>query len=230
MTMIKVFKVGGYVRDQIMGLYSKDIDYAVEAPSFDIMRQYIIDNGGQIFLETPQYFTIRCKINKEVADYVLCRKDGKYSDSRRPDEVIIGDIYDDLSRRDFTMNAIAIDENGNYIDPYGGIDDIKNRIIRCVGNSYDRFDEDALRILRAVRFAITKYMAIHEDIWACFMDEKLLMKLEKVSDDRVREELYKMFSCDTIKTLNMLESLPYHFKEILFQNFNIWLKPTSEVK
>src|SRR5579859_2576372 len=148
--MPNFYLVGGYVRDKILGIPSKDLDYSVEAASYEEMRQSIIDRGGTILLETPNFFTIRARIGKEVSDYVLCRKDGAYSDSRHPDSVEHGTLHDDLARRDFTMNAIAIDSDGNYIDPFNGISDIKNKLIRCVGNAQDRFDEDALRMLRAI--------------------------------------------------------------------------------
>src|SRR5689334_19330699 len=102
MNKVKLYKVGGYVRDQVLGLKSKDIDYAVEAESYDAMKNHLIEKGAKIYLEQPQYFTIRGKLNDEDADFVLCRKEGKYSDGRRPDTVEIGTIYDDLARRDFT--------------------------------------------------------------------------------------------------------------------------------
>src|SRR4051812_9903063 len=109
----KIYLVGGAVRDKIMNITPKDLDYSIECESFDAMRQYIIDRGGTIFLETPQYFTIRAKVPElGAADFVLCRRDGMYKDNRRPETVEVGTIFDDLARRDFTMNAIAIDEQG----------------------------------------------------------------------------------------------------------------------
>ena len=110
---MKIYQVGGSVRDEFLNIKSKDIDYAVEADSFGDMRKYMIDNGYNIFLETPQYFTIRAKFpdshecNHLVADFALCRIDGQYSDGRRPDKVHRATIHEDLSRRDFTINAIA---------------------------------------------------------------------------------------------------------------------------
>ncbi len=103
--MVKIYLVGGSIRDQLLGLKSKDLDYAVEAGSYEEMRDYIKENG-KIFLETPEYLTIRAHLkNGEPADFVLCRKDGEYSDGRRPDKVTPGTLYDDLARRDFTVNA-----------------------------------------------------------------------------------------------------------------------------
>lgn len=205
--MIKFFEVGGCVRDELMGVKSKDIDFAVEAPSFEAMRQAILDRGGKIFLESPEFFTIRARDKKlGPVDFVLCRKDGVYKDGRHPESVEIGTLRDDLSRRDFTMNAIAKDEDGNFIDPFNGQADIKNRIIRCVGNAEDRFGEDALRIIRAIRFSITKNMAMDHDIVACLMKSQIVMQLRAVSTERIREELLKCFAHDTFETLVVLNN------------------------
>lgn len=125
MSSIKFYQVGGSVRDSFIGLKSKDIDYAVEAPSFDAMREAIKERGGEIFLETPQFLTIRANVpGMGACDYVLCRKDGEYVDGRRPETVTAGTILDDLARRDFTMNAIAIAEDGTILDPFDGRKDI----------------------------------------------------------------------------------------------------------
>lgn len=225
---MKLYKVGGFVRDKLLGVKSKDIDYAIEAPSFDDMRNDIIELGGEIFLETPQFFTIRAKIKGEVADFVLCRKESQYSDGRHPDKVEIGTIYDDLARRDFTMNAIALCEDGTYIDPHGGIKDIeKYRIVRCVGSTYERFNEDALRMLRAIRFAITKKFVLHEDICSCLHDWEFVDTLKKVSIERIREELYRCFAFDTMETLFALERF-YKIQEVVFDEMGLKLKPTLE--
>jgi tRNA nucleotidyltransferase/poly(A) polymerase len=229
MNEIKVYQVGGSIRDEYLGLKSKDIDYSIEAESYDKMKQYIIDSGGTIFLETPKYLTIRANIpNLGATDYVLCRKDGQYHDSRHPESVEIGTIYDDLNRRDFTINAIAKNvDTGEIIDPHNGISDIKNKIIRCVGNPYDRFNEDALRILRAIRFSITKQMSIDYAIINCFYDTKIVNLLYNISKDRVRDELYKCFKFSTHETLKCLE-MYWKVRDVLFQNnsFDLWLEPT----
>lgn len=226
--MIKIYKVGGAVRDEILGIKSKDIDYAVEAPSWDEMKNYIASKG-KIYLESPQYFTIRAKMPElGDADYVLCRKDGEYTDGRRPDEVKIGTIMDDLARRDFTMNAIAIDTNTNEIlDPFNGQKDIKDRIIKCVGNASDRMTEDSLRMLRAIRFAVTKNFIIDIDIHEILQFEYGLIL--NISEDRVREELGRAFKYDTLKTLKILNEYP-NLVESIFKNFNIRLEPKSFIK
>ena len=221
---MKLYYVGGYVRDKILGLPSKDIDYAVEASSYEEMREYIA-SIGTIFLETPEYFTIRAKVGTETSDYVLCRKEKGYSDGRHPDVVEIGTIDDDLARRDFTMNAIAMRLDGSYYDPFQGLEDIRRGVIRCVRDTFDRFNEDPLRILRALRFGITKRMVLSQEI-----HEFLLFNLDKVdfsgvSIERKREELYKMFKFDTTASMRVIHQ--YRLYDILFDS-NMWLMPTTK--
>lgn len=231
---VKLYEVGGAVRDRFIGRINKDIDYAVEASSYEEMKEHILATGGVIFLESPQYVTIRAKwshlsLGKQTpCDFTLCRKESGYSDGRHPDHIEPGTILEDLARRDFTMNAIAINvESLSIIDPYGGIDDIDKKIIRTVGETKDRFKEDSLRMLRALRFSITLGFDITESIKkyiSSFGDE-----IENVSSDRIREELYKMFSHDTIKSIDLIYKIG--LDRYLFSNeTGIWLKPTSESK
>lgn len=222
--MVKFYKVGGCVRDEIIGRNSKDIDFSVEASSYDEMREEILRIGGTIFLETPQFLTIRAKIpGIGTTDYVLCRKDGAYNDGRHPDKVEAGSIYDDLERRDFTMNAIA-KYDGTYIDPHGGIKDIAQRIIRCVGSPEKRFTEDGLRILRAFRFAITLGFKLDKEISSFLYDSDLKGLLSGISKERIREELFKMFRADSISSFRTLDGFGMWF---LFED-DLWLKPTLE--
>lgn len=224
---VQIYKVGGAVRDEFLGVKSKDIDFAVEAPSYEAMRDYIAVNG-KIFLEKPEYFTIRAKLNGTDADFVLCRKEHGYSDGRRPDLVTAGDIYDDLSRRDFTVNAIAIRvSNGEVFDPHSGIDDIKDRIIRCVGRAEDRFTEDSLRLLRAVRFSITKSFEMSIDIQEFLNIKRKVQMLENVSKERIREELNRMMKFDTLATLKMFERFP-HLRDVVFNDSSLWLEATNK--
>ncbi len=144
---ITLYKVGGCVRDKIMGIAPKDIDFTVECSSFAEMEEYIKKEGGVIYQSKPEFLTIRAKVWGINADFVCCRQEGNYSDGRRPDEVKIGTILQDLSRRDFSINSIAekvVDgvDTGEYIDPYNGVGDIAKKIIRCVGKPEDRFNED----------------------------------------------------------------------------------------
>lgn len=227
--MIKLYWVGGYVRDQILGLKSKDIDFAVEAPSYEDMVAWI-KTQGEIFLESPEFWTVRAHLQgKQPADYVLCRKDGQYSDGRRPDSVSPGTVYDDLARRDFTMNAIAIDDQTKQIlDPFDGHGDIARKLIKCVGVSTLRFKEDALRLLRAIRFSITKGFFLSAEIEDCLDNDDLCTLLQtNVSDDRKRDELHRCFAYDTPRTLHLLKRFP-KVAEAVFKPKIIWLKPTME--
>jgi tRNA nucleotidyltransferase/poly(A) polymerase len=228
---INFWKVGGAVRDSLLGVQAKDVDFAVEAPSFDAMREAIVARGGKIFLETPEFFTIRAKVpNLGASDFVLCRKDGAYRDGRHPESVEVGTILDDLRRRDFTMNAIAISaDTGLIYDPLNGREDIHNRIIRAVGLPLDRFKEDRLRVFRAIRFAVQKGFAIEVNTaWAMTKVIRMDWQAFKgVSTERIREELLKMFAADWIGAFNMLNSF-----ELLpmIEERGIWLKPTTEAR
>lgn len=222
---MEYYKVGGCVRDAIMGVKSKDIDYTVVGESFAAMRADIEKRGGKIFVENEEFLTIRANVpNMGACDFVLARKDGDYSDGRRPDTVEMGTLEDDLARRDFTMNAIAQDEDGNIIDPYNGRFDIGRRVIVCVGNPTDRFSDDYLRMLRAVRFAVTKEMQLCGGIKNAIKEQYRYIR--KVSVERVREELHKAFMHDTVRTFYLLQELK--LLEEVFDWTPMRLKPTLE--
>jgi tRNA nucleotidyltransferase/poly(A) polymerase len=165
-----------------------------------------------------------------TSDFVLCRKDGAYSDGRHPEVVSVGTIYDDLKRRDFTINALAKDEAGIIIDPHGGKVDLEAGILKCVGDPRDRFSEDGLRMIRAIRFAVTKELEIHYEIDGLLQDEDFFKpRLKGVSIERIREELTKAFSYDTPATINEL----IYFSDLrryLFSLKGLWLKPTTELR
>lgn len=224
---INFFRVGGCLRDKFLGLESKDIDFAVEAPSFDALRDVILARGGRIFLETPETLTIRAIMPEfGAADFVLCRKDGPSTDGRHPDFVEVGTILDDLARRDFTINAIAENcETGEILDPHNGRKDIEDGIIRAVGSPDARFQEDRLRTFRALRFAITKNMRLHCEV-ASAIGRLTPTRFDAVSTERIREELLKMFRANTPRSFKMLQDFPVLW-EIVEQR-GIWFKPTTE--
>ena len=195
--------VGGAVRDAYLGIRSKDLDFTVEAPSFDAMRDAVLRLGGEIFLESPEYLTIRARV-KTAADFVLARRDGAYGDGRRPDSVEPGTIDDDLARRDFTCNAIAVLVDPARLrttgdpallmrgavehDPHGGRGDIARGTLRAVGRASDRIAEDPLRALRALRFVLTKGMAADPELTRALIATGPA-QLATVSLDRIREEV-----------------------------------------
>jgi tRNA nucleotidyltransferase/poly(A) polymerase len=220
---MELYEVGGCIRDEIMGVKSKDIDFSVVLdPSdldgrmtpFNIMSLRLEEMGFDIKQEKPEYLTIRAIFPKGHkykggADFVLARKEADYTDGRRPDTVIPGTLQDDLARRDFTMNAIAKAADGTLIDPFGGQEDIRNGIIRCVGNPFDRIlKEDPLRGLRAMRFSITKAFEIDQQILGVLKSRHFAEQIVKTTKaERVREELEKMFAANTLDTVMLLTEL-----------------------
>jgi len=225
---VKLYMVGGAVRDELLGKRSKDIDYAVEADSYTHMLEWVQANG-KVFLESPQHFTIRAHLKgHQPADFVLCRKEYGYTDGRHPDKVEAGTLLDDLARRDFTVNAIAKDSNGNFIDPHNGMADLKAMVLRCVGNPLDRFTEDALRVMRAMRFSLTKGFRIHSETKLAMWDLHVLENLKtKISVERKQEELTRCLAHDTIGTLDFLHNMGIEFQQAIFTG-KLWLKPTLE--
>lgn len=211
---VQFFEVGGCVRDEIMGVPSKDIDFSVIAPAFIDVERAVKAAGMKIVQEKPEFGTIRAVASRPFMghtgglDFVWARIDGPSSDGRRPDWTAPGTLMDDLARRDFTMNAIAKDEKGNIIDPFGGFTDIEHRIIRAVGKAEDRLTEDALRGLRALRFSVTKGFHIDSTITRFMRRASFSDMLSSVSKERQREEIEKMFAHDTLASLALLSQFP----------------------
>lgn len=228
-TSIKFYLTGGAVRDSLLGIHSKDLDFSVEAPSYDAMRSAIIERcGGNpdcVKVEKPEFATIRAVDPKlGGVDFVLCRQDGYYSDGRRPDSVLPGTLHDDLARRDFTVNAIARADDGSLIDPFGGAEDLKHKLLRCVGDTEKRMTEDALRILRAIRFSIIKGFTLDWKLLEFISRKSSADLLANVSIERIREELLKCFEFDTLTTLRFLEEFSF-IKRAIFSR-NLKLTPT----
>lgn len=220
------YLVGGAVRDELLGVKSKDLDYSVEAPSFEAMRDWILSQGMEIFLDKPEFNIIRARNGKEVADYVMCRKEGPYTDSRHPDWVEAGTIFDDLARRDFTVNAIAKDaETGEYIDPWDGRNDLEAGMLRAVGNAKDRLSEDPLRAFRALRFLVTKDFNISGSLHDAMRED---YNMDSVSTERIRDEVFKMFKHDTADAMFWLSSYRRYLDIVIDRG--IWFKATTEEK
>lgn len=223
--MIKYYTVGGAVRDELLGIKSKDIDFAVEAESYDAMKEDILARGYTIFQERPEFFAIRARHPEYGGvDFTLCRKEGFYSDSRHPDDVQVGTILDDLARRDFTVNAIAKGEDGILIDPYHGTEDLALKVLVCVGNTYDRLSEDPLRILRAVRFHLVRGFEFDEELEISLGNYSLLEKLRTISLERIYEELVKCYQHDTYGTMWFLREHAY-LESIIFDEMGMALMP-----
>ena len=245
--MPQIFKVGGCIRDKFLGIDSKDIDFTfvldnldwtVES-GFEIMTEWMIVNDFEIFLSTPDCFTIRAKFPKDhqytglVADFVMARKEVGYVEGTRRPILELGTLEDDLLRRDFTLNALAEDEDGDIIDLFGGIEDLKVGVLRTPMDARITLMDDPLRILRALRFTITKDFIMSDDIWEAMKQPGILKKLElTVSGQRIREEIDKMMRFNTTRSFRLLmdvdEIIP-GFLELIFKD-GMWLKPTFEKK
>ncbi len=232
--MIKFYKVGGCIRDELLGLpESHDIDFAVEAPSFDAMATAVKARCTKVFTKPDgtfigqEFFTIKA-LDRELGlvDFVLCRKDGPSTDGRRPDFVEPGTILTDLARRDFACNAMARDEDGLLIDPHGGREDTEARRLRFVGNPEDRLAEDGLRAFRALRFAVTKgFTMTDETIHAIAALHK--EAFDGVHANRIRDEFLLMFSADTAASVTLLSHTFPLLLEVALDR-GLWLRPTLE--
>ena len=242
--MFKFYEVGGKIRDEILGLQSKDVDY-VAVPSesllekyksahemFVVLETFLLNEKFEIFLSTPDCFTIRAKFPKDhkyqgVADFVMARKEIGYVEGTRTPIVIPGTLKDDLERRDFTVNAMAKGDDGKIIDLFDGMNDLKRMVLITPLPPEQTFNDDPLRVLRAVRFAITKGFSLK------FLDYYINNydyenKMGVVSSERIREELFKCFKHDTMGALDMLNDYPT-LKRYIFENKLMWLKPTMEI-
>lgn len=218
-----VFAVGGAVRDALDQVASHDLDFAVECSAgWAGMRQAILDAGCEIFVETPEFLTIRAKgpdKSMPTLDFVLCRSDGPTADGRRPEFVTPGTISDDLARRDFTVNAIALNmRTGEILDPFDGREDLADRLIRFVGDPSERINEDGLRVLRGFRFSVTKNMDFEWFTKVALRSRRAATMLQSVHVERVREELDKMFRADTPAAMRAICGLPADIQAAIFRD------------
>ena len=179
------YAVGGCVRDIALGRTPADYDVATAA---------LPENVAALFEKTvntgEKHGTVTVFIGKNSVEVTTFRTEGGYSDHRRPDSVqFVSELEADLARRDFTINALAMDENGIIIDSFGGLSDMERRLIRCVGEPTRRFNEDALRMLRALRFSAVLGFDIEEETYNAIKACAPLAR--SLSAERVREELRK---------------------------------------
>lgn len=183
----EAYIVGGYVRDNLLGIKSCDIDITTNATSNDLLS--IFDHISKL----NKYGSMEIVYGSNKYEITTYRRDLLYNDFRRPDKIeYVDNLCDDLLRRDFTINTICMDKNKNIIDLLHGIDDIKNRIIRCVGNPKIKLREDSLRILRAIRFATILNFSIESELLLELQNNSEF--LQYLSYDRKKDELNKIFS------------------------------------
>ncbi len=186
----EAFAVGGCVRDLLLGREPEDWDITTSAKPEEIKEIFghTIDTG----IKHGTVTIIRNHRGYEVTTY---RIDGEYLDGRHPESVdFTANLLEDLKRRDFTVNALAYSDETGIVDEFGGFEDLKGRKIRCVGNAHDRFTEDALRMLRALRFSAQLDFDIDEETYGeC---SELSSNLSKVSRERVQVELTKLIASE----------------------------------
>ena len=226
----EAYAVGGCVRDSILGDKPKDWDICTSALPNQTMkcfeRHTIIETG-------LKHGTVTLVLDRKPFEITTYRIDGDYIDNRRPDSVeFVSDLKKDLSRRDFTVNAMAYNPKNGIIDYFGGIKDIKSKIIRCVGSADKRFQEDALRIIRALRFASVLGFSIDKDTSDAIHNNKKLLK--NIAVERIAIELNKLIvgenAGDIIYdyTPVMIEIIP-SISEIADNGGDIWKRTVSDI-
>ena len=205
------FAVGGCVRDSLSGKSPDDWDITTSALPDDVINLFpkTVPTG-------VKHGTVTVLLGKIPFEVTTFRTDGEYSDSRHPESVSFAkNIEDDLSRRDFTINAMAFNEKYGLIDIFGGMNDLKNKIIRCVGDAETRFSEDALRMMRAVRFSAQHGLKIEEKTYNAIKAKAHLIK--NVSAERIKTELDKILlspNPDAVATLYDTSLLDYIIPEL----------------
>ncbi len=200
----EAYIVGGYVRDYLLGINTSDIDICTNARVKDL-----IDIFNDYNTVSNEYGAIKLVNNDLRFDITTYRRDLRYNGSRRNVEIeYVDNLIDDLQRRDFTMNTLCMSKDGSIIDILNGEDDIKQKIIRCVGNIEDRINEDPLRMLRAVRFATTLGFGIEENLYKELKQNGHL--INELSKERIKEELNKILvSQNALNGLNYLRDLDF---------------------
>ena len=182
----EAYAVGGCIRDSLLGKEPKDWDITTSAKPDEVksLFQKTIDTG-------IEHGTVTVVIGREGFEVTTYRIDGKYEDSRHPKEVTFTpNLLEDLKRRDFTINAMAYNQIDGLVDAFDGIRDLKRGIVRCVGEARQRFKEDALRMMRAVRFAAQLGFSIEEDTYAAICE--MSPDLKRISAERICTELVSL--------------------------------------
>lgn len=189
----KAYLVGGAVRDALMGKEPSDLDLTTDATPEQVMQIF-----NKVIPTGIAHGTVTVHFMKEEIEVTTFRTESDYSDGRHPDKVsFTRNLEEDLSRRDFTMNAIAASiKNGEISDPFNGRNDIKQKIIRTVGNPYERFSEDGLRPVRALRFSSQLGFEIEEETLKAISHPEILSVTKNISPERFRDELMKLLKAE----------------------------------
>lgn len=188
----RLYVVGGAVRDHVLGLENDDCDFTTDALPQEVMAlfpHHVIPTG-------LQHGTVTVRFHRQSFEVTTFRSEGEYSDSRHPDSVtFVRSLESDLERRDFTINALCADcTDGHIVDMHDGLGDLKRRIVKAIGDAEERFHEDALRMLRACRFASRLDFNIEEKTFEAM--KRNAPSIVKVSSERIREELFKTLMSD----------------------------------
>ena len=216
----EAYAVGGCVRDSILGRIPDDWDITTSATPLETKSLF-----KRTFDTGIEHGTITVLIDKEAFEVTTYRVDGKYEDSRHPSEVTFTRcLSEDLLRRDFTINAMAYNDAEGLVDIFGGMEDLKNKTIRCVGNAKERFGEDALRILRAVRFAAQLGFEIENETQEAI--KILAPTLANISAERIQVELIKMLISPNPSLLRTAYELG--ITKVILPEFDELMKTTQE--
>lgn len=196
----EAFLVGGCVRDNLMGIIPHDYDITTNATPDEMLR---IFSGFRVIETGLKHGTITVVIDENNVEITTYRIDGEYDDNRHPKEVsFTRNLKDDLKRRDFTVNAMAYNDEQGLVDLFGGKDDLDNKVIRCVGEPDKRFKEDGLRILRAIRFASVLKFSIAEETAKSIHKNKELLK--NISAERIFAEFKRLLCGENMEEILIL--------------------------
>ena len=215
----EAYAVGGCVRDSILGVAPNDWDITTNAKPLKIKELFrrTIDVG-------IEHGTVKVMTGNDGVEITTYRIDGEYEDSRHPKEVVFtSELREDLRRRDFTINAMAYSEKTGIVDMFDGISDLKAGVIRAVGDPKERFSEDALRILRALRFSARFGYDIEENTKAAI--KELAPTLSNISAERIREELEKLICSDNPDRLRW--AYLFGVTKVIFPEWNTMMECTQ---
>lgn len=221
----EAFVVGGAVRDAMLGKNPEDWDVATNAHTEQTKECF-----DRHFDTGIKHGTITVLMEKKPVEVTTYRIDGEYRDNRRPETVAFtGDIKEDLKRRDFTINAMAYNDEVGLVDLYGGAEDLENKIVRCVGDADTRFNEDALRIMRAIRFAARLGFVIEKKTFESIKKNRNLLK--NISAERMQAELVKMLETSDDLTLFFESGVAeVILPEVNFENISLNVPCDRELK
>ena len=228
----EAYIVGGYVRDYLLGMPSKDIDICTNAPIEEIMK--LFEGRGRAFKE---YYSFHIEENDYTYDITTYREELKYRRNKPVELKVAKDLKTDLLRRDFTINTFAIDSNGKLVDLLNARADLNAKLIRVVGNTYDKFNEDKTRIIRALRFASCLDFELDDEIIDFFSNKNAYL-LNEVPKEYKKKELDKIFDSNgyerffyIVDRFNIAKYLNISFDNIkkAYNRFGIWSQIETEL-